>query len=62
MFTNWPYLQEKKAQQDRDREQRIQEQELENELGVRNVEAKKLKSLLTARELGIYEIPSDGNW
>ncbi|XP_076335679.1 deubiquitinase OTUD6B-like [Tachypleus tridentatus] len=52
---------EKKANEERLRKQRIEEQEIENLTGIRNVEAEKLKEMLSHRKLAIYEIPSDGN-
>ncbi|XP_064640350.1 deubiquitinase OTUD6B-like [Lineus longissimus] len=52
---------DKKAQQEKEREERIMEGEVENLLGDRNVEAEKLKGILQKRGLAIHEVPSDGN-
>lgn len=52
---------EKKAEEERAREQLIAQQEIENLTGVRNVEAVKLKKILTDKGVKIYEVPSDGN-
>lgn len=52
---------DKKAAKEKEREQRIIEQEKDNLTGDRNVEFEKMKSVLKSRGLQIYEIPSDGN-
>ncbi|KAJ8315943.1 hypothetical protein KUTeg_005957 [Tegillarca granosa] len=52
---------DKKAAKEKEREQRIIEQEKDNLTGDRNVEFEKMKAVLKSRGLQIYEIPSDGN-
>ncbi|XP_072013330.1 deubiquitinase OTUD6B-like [Amphiura filiformis] len=51
----------KKAAKEKEREQRITEEEKNNVYSARNVEEGKLKAILTQRELLIKEIPSDGH-
>ena len=53
---------EKKAIAEKERNQRIIEQEALNVFGKRNVEIETIKKILSERELMIYEIPSDGHW
>lgn len=53
---------EKKAIAEKERSQRIIEQEALNVFGKRNVETETIKKILSERELMIYEIPSDGHW
>lgn len=53
---------EKKAIAEKERNQRIIEQEALNIFGKRNVEIEAIKKILSERELMIYEIPSDGHW
>jgi len=53
---------EKKAIAEKERNQRIIEQEALNVFGKRNVEIEAIKKILSDRELMIYEIPSDGHW
>lgn len=53
---------EKKAIAEKERNQRIIEQEALNVFGKRNVEIEAIKKILSERELMIYEIPSDGHW
>lgn len=53
---------EKKAHKEKEREKLIDEQEVLNVHGVRNVEIQKIKQILKERNLQIHEIPSDGNW
>ncbi|XP_023236875.1 OTU domain-containing protein 6B-like [Centruroides sculpturatus] len=55
------FHQERKANKEKEREQLIAQQEKENLTGARNVEAEKLKKLLTEKQLAIFEVPSDGN-
>ncbi|KYN40438.1 OTU domain-containing protein 6B [Trachymyrmex septentrionalis] len=52
---------EKKAIAEKERNQRIIEQEALNVFGKRNVEIETIKKILSERELMIYEIPSDGH-
>ncbi|KAL9974641.1 hypothetical protein ACROYT_G011702 [Oculina patagonica] len=52
---------DKKAAKEKEREQRIAKAELENVDSARNVEAEKLKEILTAKSLSIKEITPDGN-
>lgn len=52
---------EKKAIAERERNQRIIEQEALNVFGKRNVEMEAIRKILTERDLMIYEIPSDGH-
>ena len=47
---------DKKAAKEKEREQRIAEAELENVHSARNVEAEKLKEILTAKSLSIKEV------
>ena len=47
---------DKKAVKEKEREQRIAEAELENVHSARNVEAEKLKEILTAKGLSIKEV------
>lgn len=53
---------DKKANAERERNQRIIEQEALNVFGKRNVELQTIKKILYERGLIIYEIPSDGHW
>lgn len=53
---------DKKANAERERNQRIIEQEALNVFGKRNVELQTIKKILYERGLMIYEIPSDGHW
>lgn len=53
---------EKKAIAEKERNQRIIEQETLNVFGKRNVEIEAIKKILSERDLMIYEIPSDGHW
>lgn len=53
---------EKKAIAEKERNQRIIEQETLNVFGKRNVEIEAIKKILSDRDLIIYEIPSDGHW
>lgn len=53
---------EKKAIAEKERNQRIIEQEALNAFGKRNTEIEAIKKILSERELMIYEIPSDGHW
>ncbi|XP_011868676.1 PREDICTED: OTU domain-containing protein 6B isoform X2 [Vollenhovia emeryi] len=52
---------EKKASAEKERNQRIIEQEALNVFGKRNVEIEAIKKILSERDLMIYEIPSDGH-
>ncbi|XP_071557943.1 deubiquitinase OTUD6B isoform X2 [Temnothorax nylanderi] len=52
---------EKKANAEKERNQRIIEQEALNVFGKRNVEIEAIKKILSERDLMIYEIPSDGH-
>ncbi|KAG5322405.1 OTU6B Deubiquitinase, partial [Pseudoatta argentina] len=52
---------ERKAIAEKERNQRIIEQEALNTFGKRNVEIEAIKKILSERELMIYEIPSDGH-
>ncbi|XP_060680404.1 deubiquitinase OTUD6B [Hemiscyllium ocellatum] len=52
---------EKKAAQDREREERIAEAEIENLKGARHLENQKLAEILAKRQLQIKQIPSDGH-
>lgn len=51
----------KKDLVNKEREQRIAEQEVENEHGLRNLETIKIKQQLEKKGLMIFEIPSDGD-
>lgn len=53
---------DKKAIAEKERHQRIIEQEALNVFGKRNVEIEAIKKILSERDLTIYEIPSDGHW
>lgn len=53
---------ERKAVAEKERNQRIIEQEALNVFGKRNVEIEAIKKILSDRDLMIYEIPSDGHW
>lgn len=53
---------DKKANAERERNQRIIEEEALNVFGKRNVELQTIKKILLDRDLMIYEIPSDGHW
>lgn len=53
---------DKKEIAERERNQRIIEQEALNVHGKRNIEIQAIKNILTKRDLTIHEIPSDGNW
>lgn len=53
---------EKKAIAEKERNQRIIEQEVLNSFGKRNVEMEAIKEILSKEDLMIYEIPSDGHW
>lgn len=53
---------ERKATAEKERNQRIIEQEVLNVFGKRNVEIEAIKKILSDRDLIIYEIPSDGHW
>ena len=48
--------QEKKEATEREREERIKEQEIENLSGARHLESQKLKSILKARGLALHEV------
>lgn len=52
---------DKKAAGQKERERLIQEQEIENETGVRNAEFQKIKQILKELGLMLYEIEADGN-
>nr|XP_012803907.2 deubiquitinase OTUD6B isoform X1 [Jaculus jaculus] len=52
---------EKKAALEKEREERIAEAEIENLSGARHIESEKLAQILSARELQIKQIPSDGH-
>ncbi|KAK6637481.1 hypothetical protein RUM44_007898 [Polyplax serrata] len=52
---------DKKAAQQKERDRRILEQELENKTGQRNIEAEKINEELRKRGLMIYDIEADGN-
>lgn len=52
---------DKKANAERERNQRIIEQEALNVFGKRNVELQTIKKILFERGLMVYEIPSDGH-
>ena len=52
---------DKKASAERERNQKIIEQEALNVFGKRNVEIQTIKKILQKRGLMIYEIPSDGH-
>lgn len=52
---------EKQATKNKEREERIKEQELLNLTGARHIEFEKIKSILKTKNLQIFEIPSDGN-
>lgn len=53
---------EKKAIAEKERHQKIIEEEALNVFGKRNVEIEAIKKILAERNLLIYEIPSDGHW
>lgn len=53
---------EKKAIAEKERNQRIIEQEELNMFGKRNIEMLTIKKILFVRGLMVYEIPSDGHW
>lgn len=53
---------DKKANAEKERNQRIIEEEALNVFGKRNVEIQTIKKILYERGLMIYEIPSDGHW
>lgn len=53
---------EKKENAEKERNQRIIEQEALNVHGKRNVETQAIKNILSKRDLMIHEIPSDGHW
>lgn len=53
---------DKKATAEKERNQRIIEQEALNVFGKRNVELQTITKILNKRGLTIYEIPSDGHW
>lgn len=53
---------DKKANAEKERNQRIIEQEALNVFGKRNVETETIKKILSERELMLHEISSDGNW
>lgn len=53
---------EKKEIAEKERNQRITEQEALNEFGERNIEIQSIKSTLLKQNLMIHEIPSDGHW
>lgn len=53
---------DKKANAEKERNQRIIEQEALNVFGKRNIELQTIKKILCDRGLMIYEIPSDGHW
>ena len=53
---------DKKANAERERNERIIEQEAINIFGKRNVETQAIRKILVDRDLMIYEIPSDGHW
>ncbi|XP_072900681.1 deubiquitinase OTUD6B [Hemitrygon akajei] len=52
---------EKKAAQEKEREERIAEAEVENLKGARYLENQKLAEILASRKLQIKQIPSDGH-
>ncbi|CAC5357542.1 OTUD6 [Mytilus coruscus] len=52
---------EKQATKNKEREERIKEQELLNLTGARHIEFERIKSILKTKNLQIFEIPSDGN-
>ncbi|XP_076109931.1 deubiquitinase OTUD6B-like [Mytilus galloprovincialis] len=52
---------EKQATKNKEREERIKEQEVLNLTGARHIEFEKIKSILKNKNLQIFEIPSDGN-
>lgn len=53
---------DKKANAERERNQRIIEQEALNVFGKRNVELQAIKKILHEHDLMMYDIPSDGHW
>lgn len=53
---------EKKETAERERNQRIIEQEALNVHGKRNLEIQAIRNILVKRDLMIHEIPSDGHW
>lgn len=53
---------EKKVIAEKERNQKIIEQEALNVFGKRNVEIEAIKKILFERGLMVYEIPSDGHW
>ncbi|XP_014214933.1 OTU domain-containing protein 6B [Copidosoma floridanum] len=52
---------EKKENAEKERNERIIEQEALNEFGQRNLEIQAIKTILTKRNLMVHEIPSDGH-
>ncbi|XP_029652950.1 deubiquitinase OTUD6B [Octopus sinensis] len=52
---------DKKAAEEKERERRLKEQELENLHGDRHLESEKLRQILEDMDLCVHEIPSDGN-
>lgn len=52
----------KKENAERERNQRIIEQEAFDVYGKRNVEMQSIQKILYERDLMLYEIPSDGHW
>ncbi|CAL4070266.1 unnamed protein product, partial [Meganyctiphanes norvegica] len=52
---------QKKAQENREREERIKEAEKNNKYCARNLEAAKIKKILKERNLKMHEIQPDGN-
>ncbi|KAG8441707.1 hypothetical protein GDO86_010770 [Hymenochirus boettgeri] len=52
---------EKKAAQEKERDERIAEAEIENLSGARHLESQKLSCVLAERDLQIKQIPSDGH-
>lgn len=53
---------EKKANDERERNQRIIEEEAGNIFGKRNMEMLAIRNILVKRDFKLHEIPSDGNW
>jgi len=53
---------DKKAEKDKERAVLIAEQEEENKLGPRHREEVRIKEILTARKLKLFEVPSNGDW
>lgn len=52
---------DKKAIKEKERNEEIEAQEVENLQGVRHLETLKIKSILKERGLSIVEVPSDGD-